>query len=149
MLCHTGSASLPLYLAVQDGMVPADLEWDFNEDENGRVIDPTLDGYTGCVDGVMGEPVLWKIDGIFIGGTDEFKKNTLADWKAFCRKHSLKLHYGRCTQTKIQIAKDAGCDSADSSHPLRLGPDRWARFLGVYDTVLGTNDDPQLSLEIA
>ena len=137
LLCHTGCADLPLYLAVQDGMVPADLEWGFNEAEDGTVIDPSLGSYTGCVDGIMGEPVLWKISGIFIGGTDEFKLNTLADWREFCDKHGLKLHYGRCTQSRLQEAVDAGCDSGDSSHPLRLGGTRWARFLEVFDKVVG------------
>lgn len=44
------------------------------------------------------------------------------------------LHYGRCTQTRIRKALDAACDSGDSAHPVRLGSDRWARFLEVFRT---------------
>jgi len=113
----SSAAQMPLYLAVQDGMTASELE--------------------EMTDQYLEEPILNHVSGIFIGGSDPFKKETMAGWRSLCDRWNLKLHYGRCTQTKLQIAKDAGCDSADSSHPLRLGPDRWARFLGVYDKVIG------------
>lgn len=101
---------LPFYLAVQDGMSPEGLE---------------------------ASGVLNRIDGLFLGGTDEFK-STVKIWRELADKHGLKLHYGRCTQTKLAAAVAAGCDSADSSHPLRLAGKRWARFLEVFDAVVGT-----------
>jgi len=110
------AGSIPFYLAVQDGMTPEELEQERDE--------------------MLEEPMLWHIKGIFLGGTDEFKKN-IDQWREFCDKHGLKLHYGRCTQSRLQEAVDAGCDSGDSSHPLRLGGTRWARFLEVFDKVVG------------
>ena len=111
------SAQVPLYIAVQDGM--------------------TASGLEEMTDDYLEEPILNHVNGIFIGGSDLFKEETLAQWRDLCDRWGLKLHYGRCTQNKLQIAKDANCDSADSSHPLRLGPDRWSRFLEVFDKVVG------------
>ena len=108
-----GAAQVPLYLAVQDGMSPEQLE---------AIIDPETD-----------ELLLTQINGLFIGGTDEFKAATLDSWAAMCEWWGLKLHFGRCTQSRIHDAVAAGCHSADSSHPNRLSGDRWARFLEVYD----------------
>ena len=117
----TGARSIPLFLAVQNGMSPED-----------------LDGLT-CPE--TDRPLVERIDGIFLGGTDDFKAATLDAWRAFADWHGLRLHYGRCTQSKLAEAVDAGCDSADSSHPNRLGGARWDRFLDVFDTVVGSTDD--------
>lgn len=95
---------LPVYMAVQDGMSPADIEDD----------------------------ILDQVDGLFLGGTDEFKE-TAAEWRALATEHGIAFHWGRCTQSRIAEAIAIGCDSADSAHPIRLAGDRWARFLEVFD----------------
>ena len=81
----------PWYLALQDGMDP------------------------GLVIGAIGT---CPIQGFFLGGTDEFKKEA----ELWCiRAHHLKLyfHYGRAgTLGKIIHAKMIGADSLDSSFPL-------------------------------
>ena len=105
--------TVPLYLAVQDGFDAEDVEH------------------------LLASSVGHAIGGLFLGGTDEFKATTIRTWRALATRFGIKLHYGRCTQTRLQEALDAGCDSADSSHPLRRGPNRWARFLEVFDAVVG------------
>jgi hypothetical protein len=104
--------SLPLYLAVQNGMEPAALE---------ALVDPEDD-----------TPILAKLAGLFLGGDDDFKA-TVGVWRELADRWGLRLHYGRATQGRIRDAVLAGCDSGDSAHPNRLGPDRWARFLGVFE----------------
>ena len=120
----TGFREIPLYLAVQDGMTPADLE---------ELRDPETD-----------RALLERIDGLFLGGTDAFKE-TVGAWRELADRWGLGLHYGRATQSRIAGAIAAGCDSADSSHPNRLGGARWARFLEVFDGLLGPEPD-QLTL---
>jgi len=79
----------PWYLAVQDGMTPRDVE-----------------------------PHISKFDGIFVGGSTEFK-STLPAWVSFAHRHGKKCHYARCTSPKrLHWARSLGCDSVDSSQPL-------------------------------
>lgn len=96
---------VPVYAAVQDGMTPKSVE----------------------ASGLMA-----RVDGLFLGGTDEFKE-TAMDWRVLTRWHGIKLHFGRCTQSRLATAVALECDSADSSHPCRLAGRRWARFLEVFD----------------
>lgn len=123
------AASLPIYLAVQDGMDPQAIE---------ELVDVETD-----------EPVLSKFSGLFLGGTDDFKRDTLAAWRELADRWGIALHYGRCTQSKLADAVAAGCDSADSSHPIRLAGARWERFLEVFDEVVGSQDDPEPEPELA
>lgn len=108
----TRHGALPLYLAVQNGMTPAGLE---------ELRDAETD-----------EPILEHFAGLFLGGDDDFKA-TVGEWRELADRWGMKLHYGRATQSRIRGAVEAGCDSGDSAHPNRLGPDRWARFLRVYE----------------
>jgi hypothetical protein len=86
------------YLAVQDGMTPADVE-----------------------------PHLHLYDGIFLGGTDRFKA-TAYRWAQLAHKHHLQFHYGRAsTPRKLVSAFRSGADSCDSSHPL-WSAERFATF---------------------
>ena len=110
---YTGARQIPLALAVQDGMTPEELETAENVE--------------------TGRPWLESIDVIFLGGTDEFKNATLHAWRELADRWGLRLHFGRCTQSRIAQAIEAGCDSADSPHPNRLGGARWERFLNVFD----------------
>ena len=105
---------VPLYLVVQDGFAAADVE------------------------ALIQSDVGHVIGGIFLGGNDPFKFQTIDTWRAVADRYGLRLHYGRCTQSKLAHAIEAGCDSGDSSHPLRLTGTRWERFLEVYDRTVGS-----------
>ena len=100
---------LPVYMAVQDGMTAASLAYD---------------------------DVLERIDGLFLGGTDAFKERA-DEFAALAKAEGLAFHWGRCTQSRLAHAVEIGCDSADSSHPIRLAGARWARFLEVFDEEVG------------
>lgn len=108
----TRNGILPIFLAVQDGMTPDQLE---------ELVDPETD-----------EPILAKFSGLFIGGSDAFKE-TASEWRELADRWNLELHYGRATQSRLKAAIEAGADSADSAHPIRLGGARWERFLDVAD----------------
>jgi hypothetical protein len=80
----------PLYLAVQNGMTPKQIE------------------------GV----IRYGFAGIFLGGDDEFKKEAPA-WCEFAHSFGLKFHYARAgTPDKIKAAQLSGADSLDSAFPL-------------------------------
>lgn len=100
------SYGIPIYAAVQDGMTPA------------------LVAESGLLE---------LVDGLFLGGSDDFK-DTAPAWRELTTAHGLKFHWGRCTQSLIADAVALGCDSADSSHPCRLAGARWDRFLEVFDS---------------
>jgi hypothetical protein len=76
----------PNYLAVQDGMIEADIE--------------PING----------------IDGIFIGGTTEWKEATMAIWGKVARQKRIVLHVGRVNSVRrIHMCEAAGVDSFDGS----------------------------------
>lgn len=80
----------PLYLAVQDGMVPADLAG-----------------------------ILPRIGGIFVGGSLPWKLKEAARWVSFAHSHGLPCHIGRVgTARRVIWARRIGADSIDSSLPL-------------------------------
>ncbi len=87
---HRHGNPAPAYLAVQDGMTPAELE-----------------------------PYLQHFGGIFVGGTTPWKLKTGHEWVRFAHAHHLPCHIGRCGSMKrIQWAGWCGADSIDSSLPL-------------------------------
>jgi hypothetical protein len=101
-MSHKLPASWPWYLAVQDGMTPADVR-----------------------------PHLHLYSGIFLGGTDRFKA-TGYRWRALAHSCGLKFHYGRAsTPGKLVSAHKIGSDSCDSAFPLwtsermRIFVSRW------------------------
>ena len=80
------------YLAVQDGM-------------NLEEIELALKSYP-------------QISGVFLGGTDEFKK-TAPKWSSLAHKYGRKFHYARAGSIKkIREAIRARADSLDSALPL-------------------------------
>jgi hypothetical protein len=83
------AAVAPVYLAVQDGMAPSD-----------------LDGVTG-------------IAGLFVGGGLPWKLATGEQWCAYARSRGWRAHIGRVgTARRVAWARDCGADSIDSSLPL-------------------------------
>jgi hypothetical protein len=82
--------NVPLYLAVQDGMVPEDI-W----------------------------PHLSLVAGIFVGGTNEWKKATVGDWVHLAHENNRRCHLGRAgTFCKVKLALEVGVDSIDSCLPI-------------------------------
>jgi hypothetical protein len=82
----------PLYVAVQDGVVPEDVA---------RAIE-------------------W-FDGVFVGGTTAWKETTMCDWGRFARERGLPLHVGRVnTDRRLRLAIDAGATSVDGTSPSRF-----------------------------
>lgn len=80
----------PCYLAVQDGMTPAFVATH-----------------------------IAKFDGLFVGGSLEWKLETGAAWVKFGRKHGRRVHIGRVgTVDRVQWAIAIGASSIDSSLPL-------------------------------
>jgi hypothetical protein len=103
-----GATKLPIYLPVQDGMTPERLE--------ALLIPGTED------------PVLDLFDGIFLGGTAEWKEATAFAWKALCDRWELALHYARAgTIRKLEHAAAAGADSIDSAAFL-WSNEKWTAF---------------------
>jgi len=79
----------PWYLALQDGMTENDIV-----------------------------PVVNRVGGLFLGGTDRFKREA-ESWAQFAREHSKPFHFARAgTEPKIKQAMRIGADSLDSSLPL-------------------------------
>lgn len=77
----------PWYLAVQDGMDPIHLR-----------------------------RTRTRVDGIFVGGTMEWKLATGERWVQYAHRHGLKCHIGRVgTLENIQWALRIGADSIDST----------------------------------
>jgi len=94
----------PWYLAVQDGM-----------EHYVKDIELILKAYP-------------EIAGIFLGGTDEFKK-TAPLWSSLAHKLDRRFHYARAGSVKkVREAIKANADSLDSSLPLWSG-EKLKRFL--------------------
>jgi hypothetical protein len=78
----------PLYLAVQNDMPELDVE---------RAME--------------------DFDGLFVGGTMDFKYKTSEIWIALAHEHGLKCHIGRIgTVHRLQWAERIGADSVDSTN---------------------------------
>jgi len=86
------SVPFPWYLAVQDGMNP-------------EAVEEIIKTYP-------------EIKGIFLGGTDEFKK-TAPFWSSLAHRNGRLFHYARAgSMKKVILAKKALADSLDSALPL-------------------------------
>lgn len=103
----------PWYLAVQDGMTIHDVK-----------------------------PYLGLFDGVFLGGSDEFKRQAWR-WRVFAKDHGKPFHYGRAgTISKLESALKMKADSLDSAYPL-WEKSRFARFQKMY-AYLSENPRPIL-----
>ena len=102
--------------------------------------------YYALQDGVT-EPEVRRlaphIAGLFLGGTDRFKRYEAARWAALAAELGLAFHYGRCgTPSKVRHALAVGASSIDSALPL-MSPKHWARFEKALE-----DDGPQLELTL-
>ncbi len=97
----------PLYLAVQDGMTPDDV-----------------------ADVLKAWP---EVSGLFVGGSSEWKDQTLPAWAQFAIERGVKIHVGRVnTKRRLDHCQRCGVDSIDGSGPSRFAihaerMSRWAR----------------------
>jgi hypothetical protein len=104
------SLGLPLYLVVQDGMGGGDVA-----------------------------SVLPDFDGLFVGGSLEWKVRTGASWVDFAHQHGRPCHIGRVgTEARVRWARRIGADSIDSALPL------WAE--ANFQRFMRGFSDSQLSL---
>lgn len=79
---------ITLYLAVQDGMTPAE----------------------------HGLDILSIADGIFVGGTTQWKLATMRAWATLAHKQGMEVHVGRIgTPDRMVLAHNIGIDSIDST----------------------------------
>lgn len=119
-------AAVPFYLAVQDGMSPADLELECDE---------------------CGERVVDHFAGIFLGGSSEWKVETASAWAEAARDWwHVGFHYARAgTIEKLRQAYDLGADSVDSAFPMWTS-ERWSAFEAAW---LSLPSDPQRELPMA
>lgn len=83
----------PIYLAVQDGM---------NKE-------PLFDRVRSLLES-------GHVQGIFVGGTTEWKESTILFWGAVAKHYGLKLHIARVNTTRrISLCAAAGADSFDGT----------------------------------
>lgn len=82
----------PVYLAVQDGMSEADVD----------------------------AQIEW-FDGLFIGGSTEWKEATMHAWGRYAAGREMPMHVGRVnTDRRLRLAIDAGASSVDGTSPTRF-----------------------------
>lgn len=78
-----------------------------------------------------------KFDGIFIGGTNEWKWKTAKEWIDFAHDNDKKCHIGRCgALDKLLYAHELGADSVDSTTFARNGD---YRTIEKYYKMVGLN----------
>lgn len=130
------------YLAVQDGMTAATLEEPAGL--HFESMDPLqLDVFTG-----RPTTVLDYFDGVFLGGSDDFKLEHGPAMTAVAHAAGKPSHYGRAsTPRKLAAAIAAGCDSADSAFILWTDA-RFIRYARAW-TVLTGQLDPELETWLA
>lgn len=130
------------YLAVQDGMTADTI--------TGPAGDYLEFGDAGQLDLFTGRPttVLDYFDGVFLGGSDDFKLEHGPAMAAAAHAAGKPCHYGRAsTPRKLAAAIAAGCDSADSAFILWTDA-RFIRYARAW-TVLTGQLDPELETWLA
>ena len=94
----------------------------------------------------------YNVSGIFLGGTDEFKKQS-AFWCHFAHTHSIGFHYGRCNrETWLRDAIRIGADSIDTTRPVRAAHSgEYSRYMRWVQIATGQDrhvDLPWLSVGV-
>ena len=92
----------PRYLAVQDGMAPSDIE-----------------------------PLMQDIQGLFVGGSIEWKMDTMTAWIELAHDNGIQCHVGRIGPIqRMLMCELAGADSIDST--------TWVQNRGGIDHYVGS-----------
>ena len=74
------------------------------------------------------EALLPLVGGIFVGGTTEWKKETIPRWAQLCKRHDKICHVGRVnTIRRIRFCRANGVDSIDGSGVSRFRD--WAKVI--------------------
>jgi hypothetical protein len=98
----------------------------------GHVRELDLRPYLVVQDGMTHENVLGVLDlfdGLFVGGSTDWKMKTAAAWCDFAHDNGKPCHVGRVgTGHRVRWAREIGADSIDSSQPL-WSRDHMRRFL--------------------
>jgi len=76
--------------------------------------------YLAVQDGMTAGDIPWDdIDGVFVGGTLDWKRLTVQSWTVASHQHGLPCHYARCgTAPRVAHAKSICVDSIDTCLPL-------------------------------
>lgn len=83
----------------------------------GRLLLPVQDGMTAK----HVEHLLCHDLGIFVGGSTEWKEQTMGAWARLARKHGAWCHVGRVnTQRRLAMVVEAGADSCDGTTATRF-----------------------------
>jgi hypothetical protein len=94
-------------------------------DKSKLVLIPVQDGMTPH--DVAG--VLCRYQGIFVGGSEEWKEKTIHEWAQLARERNAYCHVGRVnSQRRLRLCQMAGVDSFDGS-----GPSRFEKQLAVME----------------
>ena len=113
----------PPYLAVLPDIVAGgDASWDFSMKWlNSGKLPKEWPWYLAVQDGMSSAwviTVMERIAGIFLGGSDDYKKQALF-WRKITAHHGKPFHYGRAgTLGKVAHATMVAADSLDSAFPL-------------------------------
>lgn len=117
-------SSVPLYLPVQNGMTPEQLEQ--AGEPGGMLYDVERD-----------RSFLEDVAGIFLGGDDAYKAETAEAWTKWAHSRGMKMHYARAgTARKLRHAYQVGADSVDSALPQRNSR-TWRAFTGELERLEG------------
>lgn len=82
----------------------------------GPVLVPVQDGMT--VEDVRAAVPMGPDVGLFVGGSTEWKEQTMATWTALAHEHGAWCHVGRVnTQRRLAMVVEAGADSSDGTSP--------------------------------
>jgi hypothetical protein len=104
--------------------------------------------YLAVQDGVSKELVEGNIDhfdGLFLGGSNEFKLGA-EEWCNLAHRHGKKFHYGRAsTYKRVREARLIGADSIDSITPVLRLVDGHTRAFTRWEQE-ATNRNPQMEL---
>jgi hypothetical protein len=109
---HSGALPVewPWYLAIQDGMDPADVE-------------EHIEG----------------VDGLFLGGSTVFK-NSAPEWAELAHRHGKRFHYARSSSGRsCRFAYESGADSCDTANILR-SKDNFRVFRNVWGQLMAQRE---------
>jgi hypothetical protein len=120
--CHSKLPYAPYLAVLPDIVAGGDASWDFSMKWlNSGKLPSDWPWYLAVQDGMDTAwviNVLDRVAGIFLGGSDDYKKQALF-WRKISATHGKPLHYARAgTLNKIAHASMVAADSLDSSFPL-------------------------------
>lgn len=97
------------------------IRWATGELETcGRLALAVQDGMTTQDVAEIGSAALARFTHVFVGGTEDWKWTTAAEWVRWAHARKLRAHIGRCgTLDRLRYAQSIGADSVDSTNFVR------------------------------